>query len=121
MIQLDEIKVLLGQSVFAALNAEGQSRYPVVQQEAYNIINNIAGTGLSIEGEPIIDEQWAVVPFAWIVEFLTVGYLTGASQEYLSNAEFKWREALKICKEHSRTASIGKVARTGEIEGAIVL
>lgn len=119
MIELSEIKSLVGKTAFDALGKD--ERFGDIRIEAMKLINGIAGTSLEPEGARPQSLDWSVLPFAWIAEYLAIAHFQNISPDYLQQAKFKYQEACNTAKSNAIGKRAGKAASVGEIEGACKL
>lgn len=121
MFTLSEIAHLVGKPVFDGLSRDGGVRFEAIKQEAIQRLANLSGAAFLAEGTRPPELNWALTPFAWIVEYLAITHFQNLSPEYLSQAKFKYQEACNIAAGNAITKREGKRAVFGEIEGVYKL
>lgn len=121
MISLSEISHLINKSVLDGLAKDDEARFTAIKKEAIGRINSIAGTNLETSGTRPPQLDWAITPFAWIVEYIAITHFQNLSGDYLAQAKYKYQEAIEIAKSNALPAKTGRRASTGEIEGAYKL
>lgn len=112
MFTLLEIKNILNASCITVLEKD-----PAVYADISNAAKSIYedGTGLQLADRP----EWAKVPFAYIVDFLTSNKLSGLSEQAVKRFEDNYQKALKILDEHlEKRVNAGKIGIIGGLYSA---
>lgn len=114
MFTIADIKHLINPAVERALSQN--NFFSAARRNALDIINKTLGSNFTESSSPSPADTWLALPFAWLVEFFTLSYISNPSDEFRQRAEFKYSEALRLLKSYAN-ANPSKPARCAEIEG----
>jgi hypothetical protein len=118
MFSIGDIKHLINPAVERALSQN--NFFSAARRNALDIINKTLGSNFTESSSPSPADTWLALPFAWLVEFFTLSYISNPSDEFRQRAEFKYSEAVRLLKSNAN-ANPARPARCAEIEGMIRL
>jgi hypothetical protein len=114
MVQLTEIKRFVPDAIYAYL--EQDNNFDDVASQALEIIRD--ETGIEIVDERPVELNWLVVPFAFIVEYLTSDKLGNPTPESIARLNDKYENAFKFLVNHKiKAVRDGSRSCVGRIAG----
>lgn len=119
MVTIKEISRLLPQSISGYLRES--DNFTFYSQQAFNIINEITGLELDIEGTRVAELNWIAVPTAHIIYWLIAPSVSLSDEEdkrVVANYDkaVKFLENQKRSKRDIKDTSGSKYEKFGEIE-----